>query len=148
MRYLIVCIGILVVLPTFASSTDHKEALKQLYGEINQSASPKTDPKIQADISRLMNEGCLRGANRALAKKNYDPKQKQLAEAAMQSMCKCIADSDSLKNGVIDSALLLKKEGSHSTKAKTVLLNGMKEAKTSCMQRMMELNSKNKAPIH
>lgn len=135
---------------TFASlSEDHKSKLKALYGKINTSSSPHTDPDIASRIADLMREGCIAGANRAVAQKNYNEQQKTYANAMMTATCGCIAESPDLKKGVVDSALLLKKQGGASNEARQALLSGMNKAKQECMTKvMMDMKSKQQTQVN
>lgn len=147
-------IGIILIFGTWTCyaqlSDDHKSKLRALYGKINASPTPHSDPDIGSRIAELIKEGCLTGANRAVQQKTgYSHQQKAYAKSMMAATCGCISRSDDLKKGVIDSALLLKKQGTGSNEARQALLGGMNKAKQHCLMKvMMDMKAKQQSNIN
>ncbi len=140
MKALIAILSMVLVMPVAMAKLGQstKEELKTLYREINSADDPHNDDHIASEITRLVKKSCMQGAKSAMDRRNLAPSKRTQMTRLLNSTCGCVAGSDDVRKGVIDSALLLKRHGAKSTKAKHAMMSAMKKAQGECMQQMLK----------
>lgn len=142
MKVFVSLLIIIFALPSWAfqekKKNSVKEELKTLYKDINASDDPHNDDHIRSEVTRLVRKSCLKGAEVALKRRNLSATKRMQMTSILTSACGCVAESSDVKQGVIDSALLLKKHGKNSKAAKHAMTSAMRKAQADCMQQAMK----------
>lgn len=141
MKGILLILAASLAMPVFAQDSgagDTRSQLKKLYYQINSSDDPHTDGDVKANVKRLVHKSCFESAKKALKRRSISKDQKSKILTMMDSTCTCIAKSDDMTYGVIDSAKLFKAHGKHSEEARQAMSNGMKKAKAKCFNKMRQ----------
>lgn len=137
MQKLIMLILLAIAIPATANnlSRETKTELRQLYYDINATEEPSQNKKIKQKISNLVNKSCFESAQKKLHRKTkLAAWQKKHIQKMIQNTCSCVANSNEMIKGVIQSAVLFKANGKHSVEAKNAMRKGMQQAQQHCMQ--------------
>ncbi len=145
MRYLCLLLTTVLAFNAYSLTTDTKSELKKLYFQINSSEDPYKDDEVADEVTRLVDKSCYESAVKALNRKqNLSEIKVSKAKVMMRQTCSCVANSNDMIKGVIQSAMLFKQHGKHSTEAKSAMRNGMSIAKKKCFKQMRANMLKNR----